>query len=317
MTDLTTTSPTRFVGCDVGKRTLVVFDSHDQATRELANEPEALAAWAAELHETCLVICEATGGYETIVLDALVKAGRPVHRADARKVKAFIRSLGTLGKTDAIDARALARYGEERHDRLLRWQPPQRYHEQLHRLVMLRRDLVAQRVAFSNRLAAPGAEPIGDRLRRILDSFKEEIAGIDDDIRALIAATGPLARTIKVLQSISGIGPTTAVTLAALMPELGFIERRKATALAGLAPHPRDSGKTNGYRRTRGGRPDIKQTLFLAALAAIRHNQTLKAFYKHLCANGKKPMIAITAVMRKMIVIANAKLRDDRRPQLS
>lgn len=310
MTDLTTTPPTRFVGCDVGKRTLVVFDSHDQATRELANEPEALAAWAAELDETCLVICEATGGYEAMVLDTLVTAGRPVHRADARKVKAFIRSLGTLGKTDAIDARALARYGEERHDRLLRWQPPQHHHEQLHRMVMLRRDLVAQRVAFSNRLAAPGAETVSDRLRRIRDSFEEEIAGLDDDIKALVAATEPLARTTKVLQSISGIGPTTAVTLAALMPELGFIERRKATALAGLAPHPRDSGKTNGHRRTRGGRPQIKQTLFLAALAAIRHNHTLKAFYQHLRAEGKKPMVAITAVMRKMIVIANAKLRD-------
>jgi transposase len=309
MTDLTTTT-TRFVGCDVGKRTLVVFDGHNQATQELANEPEALAAWAAELDETCLVICEATGGYEATVLDALVTAGRPVHRADARKVKAFIRSLGTLGKTDAIDARALARYGEERHDRLLRWQPPQHYQEQLHRMVMLRRDLVSQRVAFSNRLAAPGAEPIGDRLRRILHSFEEEIASLDADIKTLVAANEPLARTTKVLQSISGIGPITAVSLAALMPELGFIERRKATALAGLAPHPRDSGKTNGYRRTRGGRPEVKQTLFLAALAAIRHNQTLKTFYEHLRAKGKLPMVAITAVMRRMIVIANAKLRD-------
>jgi transposase len=309
MTDLTTI-PTRFIGCDVGKRTVVVFDSHSARTEELANEPEALAAWAAELDEACLVICEATGGYEAALLAALTSAGRAVHRADARKVKAFIRSLGTLGKTDAIDARALARYGQERHDRLLRWQPPQHYHEQLHRLVMLRRDLVSQRVAFTNRLAAPGAETVGDRLRRILDSFEEEIAGIDTDITTLVAATKPLARTIKVLQGISGIGPITAVTLAALMPELGFIERRKATALAGLAPHPRDSGKTSGYRRTRGGRPEIKQTLFLAALAAIRHNQTLKASYEHLCAKGKKPLVALTAVMRRMIVIANAKLRD-------
>jgi transposase len=309
MTDLTTI-PTRFIGCDVGKRTLVVFDSRSERTRELANEPEALAAWAAEFDETCLVICEATGGYEATVLDALVTAGRPVHRADARKVKAFIRSLGTLGKTDAIDARALARYGQERHDRLARWQPQERCRDQLHRMVMLRRDLVAQRTAFSNRLAAPGAEPIGDRLRRILDSFEEEIAGLEADIHALVAAHEPLARTTRTLQSISGIGPTTAVTLAALMPELGSLDRRQAAALAGLAPHPRQSGAANGYRRTRGGRPDVKQALFLAALAAIRHNPDLRAFHTRLCSNGKKPIVAVTAVMRKMIVIANARLRD-------
>lgn len=310
MTDLTT-APTRFIGCDVDKRFIVVFDSHDGRTTTLANEPEALAALAAELDETCLVICEATGGYEAVLLDALVAADRAVHRADARKVKAFIRSLGTLGKTDAIDARALARYGQERHDRLARWQPRERCRDQLHAMVMLRRDLVSQRTAFNNRLAAPGSDKVQDRLRRIIDRLEEEIAGLEADIRTLVAAHEPLARTTKTLQSISGIGPTTAIALAALMPELGSLDRRQAAALAGLAPHPRQSGATNGYRRTRGGRLDIKQTLFLAALAAIRHNPTLRTFYKRLCDNGKKPIVAVTAVMRKMIVIANARLRDE------
>jgi transposase len=124
MSDLTT-GPTRFVGCDVGKLEIVVFDSKTACTRRVPNEPRALAAFAAALTPTALVICEATGGYEAALLDALVEAGRPAHRADARKVKAFIRSLGTLGKTDAIDARALARYGQERHDRLTPWRPRQ------------------------------------------------------------------------------------------------------------------------------------------------------------------------------------------------
>jgi transposase len=309
MTDLTTI-PTRFVGCDVGKSMIVAFDSDSQETKSLANEPDALAAWAAGLDEASLVICEGTGGYEAALLDAVVSAGRAVHRADARKVKAFIRSLGTLGKTDAIDARGLARYGQERRDRLARWQPREHCLDQLHAMVMLRRDLVSQRTAFSNRLAAPGAEPINPYLRRILGIIEQEIATLEADIDALIAANQSLARTTKTLQSIKGVGPTTAIALTALMPELGSLSRRQAAALAGLAPHPRDSATTSRYRRTKGGRPEVKQTLFLAALAAIRHTPTLRAFYKRLCDNGKKPIVAVTAVMRKIIVIANAKLRD-------
>jgi transposase len=309
MTNLTTV-PTRFVGCDVGKTTIIVFDSDIQEIKSLANEPDALAAWAAGLDETSLVICEGTGGHEASLLDAVVSAGHAVHRADARKVKAFIRSLGTLGKTDAIDARGLARYGQERHDRLARWQPHERCRDQLHAMVMLRRDLVSQRTAFGNRLAAPGAEPISPYLRRVLDRIEQEIAKLEADIDALIAANQPLAHATKTLQSIKGIGPTTAIALAALMPELGSLSRRQATALAGLAPHPRDSATTNRYRRTKGGRPEVKQTLFFAALAAIRHNPSLRAFYKRLCNNGKRPMVAVTAVMRKIIVIANARLRD-------
>lgn len=309
MTDLTMI-PRCFIGCDVGKAEIIVFDSNNGCTTRLANAPEALAAFAAGLDPASLVICETTGGYEAALLDALVGAGRAVHRADARKVKAFIRSLGTLGKTDALDARALARYGQERHDRLSRWQPQERCRDRLHAMVMLRGELVGQRVAFSNRLQAPGADWMKERLRRILHSLQEEIAGLEADIQALIAANEPLARATRTLQGIAGIGPTTATALVALMPELGTLERRCAAALAGLAPHPRQSGKAEGYRRTRGGRPEVRKALFMAALAAVRHNPTLSAFYKRLRDNGKKPLVALTAVMRKLIVIANAKLRD-------
>lgn len=112
------------------------------------------------------------------------------------------------------------------------------------------------------------------------------------------------------MRSIAGIGQTTAAQLAALMPELGTLGRRQAAALAGLAPHPRQSGSNDAYRRTRGGRPEIKQTLFMAALAAARHNPTLRDFYQRLKHNGKKPIVALIAVMRKIIVIANARIRD-------
>ena len=118
------TTEINVVGCDVGKDTIVAFDSRSQTTATVPNRPGALRRFATDLPEDCFVVCEATGHYEAALLAALVAAGRKAHRADARKVKAFIRSLGTMAKTDAIDARALARYGRERHDRLALWQPP-------------------------------------------------------------------------------------------------------------------------------------------------------------------------------------------------
>ena len=129
------TLPNYFVGCDVGKTEIVVYSSRDQTITSLANDPVSLARFADSLDPGCLVVCQATGGYEAALLDALVAADRPAHRADARKVKAFICSLGTLAKTDAIDARALARYGQERHDRLQCWVPSDAEQLALHALV--------------------------------------------------------------------------------------------------------------------------------------------------------------------------------------
>lgn len=315
MTDID--PPVAFIGCDVGKASIVVFDSRDATTRTIANEPTALAEFAATLDAGCLVICEATGGYEADLLEAVCAAGRAVHRADARKVKAFIRSLGTLGKSDAIDGRALARYGEERHDLLARWQPRDADRQQLQTLVLARRELVRQRVACSNRLVAPGAAPVAERLQRILTVLDQEIAGLETDIAKLIGQSPVLTRAVTVVRTLRGFGPTIAASVIALMPELGTLGRRQAAALAGLAPHPNQSGSADRYRRTRGGRPDIKQILFMAAMAGVRSDPTMKAFYRRLIGNGKKPLVALTAVMRKMIVIANARLRDDHAAQLS
>lgn len=308
--DAPATIPVCFIGCDVGKAEIVVCDSRTGRITRVDNTRTALTDFAAALDPDALVICEATGGYEAALLDALIHAGRAAHRADARKVKAFIRSFGTLGKSDTIDARALADYGRERHHRLARWQPRDRHRDRLHRLVSARQDLVEQRVACKNRLKAPGNGDVAPRLRRILDALDAEIAGLEDDMRALIATCEPLRRTVAVLSAITGIGPATAARLTALMPELGTLGRRQAAALAGLAPHPRQSGSSDAYRHTRGGRPGVKHALFMAALTAARRNPDLNAFYRRLIANGKKPIVATVAVMRKLIVIANAKLRD-------
>lgn len=310
-----TTPPCRFIGCDVGKESIVVFDSASGQTRSLPNRKADLTRFARTLDDSCLVICEATGGYESRLLEAMLAAGRAAHRADARKVKAFIRSFGTLGKTDAIDARALARYGEERHQSLARWDTPDPIHQEIQALVLLRADLVRTRQAQRNRLAAPGmrgpeAVVAGGCLRALVRGLQAQIAVIEARLRTLIAAHPQLGHDEAVLRSIKGVGPATAATLLALMPELGRISGKQAACLAGVAPHPRQSGASDGYRSTRGGRAEVRPVLFMAALVAAHHNNALREVYERLVANGKKRLVAVTALMRKIIVIANAKLRD-------
>ncbi len=165
-------------------------------------------------------------------------------------------------------------------------------------------------MACANRLEAPGAEPAHPYLSALLSCLETQIRDIDAAIDALIQDQDDLRRADATLQSIGGVGKRTAAALLALMPELGRIGRRQAAALAGLAPHPDQSAKADRYRRTRGGRPEVKRVLFMAALAAARHDPTLKATYKRLRDAGKKPIVAITAIMRRILVIANARLRD-------
>ena len=305
-----TTTPSRFVGCDVSKTSIVVFDTASSQTRVIPNRASDLARFAHSLDQSCLVICEATGGYETRLLDAMLAAGRAAHRADARKVKAFIRSFGTLGKSDAIDAQALARYGAERHASLAPWQAQDPARRTLQALVLLRIDLVAMRQAQLNRLAAPQAGDIAPLLRPILRHIETQIRAIEARIAALIRVHPTLRQALAILRTIPGIGDVSAAALLALMPELGRLSGRQAAALAGVAPHPYQSGSREGYRSTRGGRTDLKRALFMPALVASRAKGSLSIAYQRIIARGKKPIVAITALMRKIIVIANAKLRD-------
>ena len=310
-----TQNATRFphcIGCDVGKAEIAVFDGKTGKSMKLPNQPEALAKFAAMLDAGCFVVCEATGGYETVLLQALLAAGIAAHRADARKVKAFIRSFGTIGKTDAIDARALAIYGQERQHRLPLWQARETTRQQLQSLVLTRADLLKDRVAYQNRLAAPGSEAVKTPLQSVICCLKQHIASIEAEIKALLKACPKLARDLQIPRAIPGLGPVTANALLALMPELGTLNRRQAAALAGLAPHPRQSGTKDAYRPTRGGRPEIRRALFMAGLRAAQKSSPFHAIYKKFLENGKNPLVAITAIMRKIIVVANAKLRDQK-----
>lgn len=304
--------PTRILGCDVGKSAIVIFDTASGACRSVPNRKPDLLRLARSLGPDCLVVCEATGGYEAKLLTAMCAQGIAAHRADARKVKAFIRSFGTLGKSDAIDAQALARYGAERWQKLSLWQEPDPVREQLQALVLLRIDLVKMRQAQANRLEAPHSRFVASTLKALIRDIEKQLRSIQQQIRELVRAHPALKRDTEVLCTIPGIGDVTAHALSALMPELGHLDGGQAASLAGLAPHPHESGQRVGYRKTRGGRPDVKRTLFMAALSASRAAGPLSTFYQALVKRGKKPIVAITALMRKLIVIANARLRDER-----
>lgn len=312
---LSVMSARHVIGCDVGKATIIAYNSLSGQVTDIPNNPDALKAFMDTVPTGCLIVCEATGGYEFALLRAAVETGVPAHRANARRIKAFIRSFGQLAKTDPIDAQAITRYGQDRFAELPRWKPAGTLRDDLRALVRLRTQLVKQRTALTNQIKAPGSDAAKPHLQALIDSFCEQLDRIEAQINRLVQSDPAVAQVVTIIQHIPGCGPVTAVTVAALMPELGSMTGRQAASLAGLAPHPDSSGKRDGYRRTRGGRPEIKRSLFMAAMAARNHNPELKVVFQRLIDDGKKPIVAITALMRKLIVIINARIRDAAIPQ--
>jgi transposase len=305
--------PVHCLGFDVAKHGIVVSDGATPP-QTVANDRRSIRAFLAGCGAD-MAVCEPTGGHERLLLEECLRAGLPVHRADTLKLKAFIRSFGTLGKSDAIDAAGLAAYGRERWAILPLWAEPDASERRLRALVRRRSELVALKVAEQNRAKAPGARELAASFRAVLAVIAKQIEAIDAAIRTVAAKSQSLSRRVAICTSMNGIGPLTAATLVAAMPELGTLNRRQAAALAGLAPHPNESGTARGYRKTRGGRPEVPTILFMPALRAAAGKGEFAAFYKPLVQSGKKPLLAITAVMRKIIITLNARIRDNLNPQ--
>jgi transposase len=302
-----------FIGIDIGKFSFVVAIHGSKQTTEYEYTAEKITEFMnkfkAELKNS-LVVLEATGGYEMELLQTLCMANIVVHRANTRKVKNFIRSYGNTAKTDSLDARALALYGLERHQTLDPYTPASGQQQMLYALVQRRNDLKQILVAEKNRLKAPKAKPIKSSCQAIMNAVNLEIIEMSKQIHEAIQSDKALLARKEMLKTVPGIGDITSENLLALMPELGHMNRRQAASLAGLAPKANDSGKLRKYRRTGHGRDMVKPCLFLAAMAASRSKSTLGAFYEGLINRGKKKMVAQTAVMRKIIVIANARLAE-------
>jgi transposase len=300
------------LGCDVAKDTITFFDSQSRETFTISNTTGALKT-ALKSYAGCLdmlAVCEATGGYEDLLLDTLKDLSIPAHRADAAKVKAFIRSCGTRAKTDPIDARHIAEYGLARSANLPHWQAEAPDNTKIKLLVRRRDDLVGMRVQEENRLKAPRNKPIAKEIASHVAEIKRRIAILDKQIEAIVQNNQRMKERQAILLGVPGIGKVIAPVLLALMPELGHIDRKKAASLAGCAPHPRDSGTYRGRRFATGGRRQLRPLLFIAAMAASISRTHLAQTYKRLLAAGKSKLTALGALMRHIIVIANARLKE-------
>lgn len=254
------------------------------------------------------VICEATGGYERSVVAALHAAAIPVSIINPSRVRQFARASGELAKTDPIDAAVLTAFGQAFTPQPT---PPRSATEiKLAALVSRRAQLLELHLAERQR-ADTCTEPV---LRKLfttwLAQMEKQIAKVQALIEELLAGQATLANQVRRLDEIIGVGRITAVTVLATMPELGQLNRRQAAALAGLCPYNRDSGQWAGRRCISGGRAEVRRALYMAALSASRSNHLLKPFYDRLVAAGKPPKVALTAVMRKLIVLINHLLKN-------
>lgn len=302
-----------FIGIDVSKDTFHVALHNSPKTEQFPNNSKGFSQFLSSIEHPInqyFITLEATGGYETNLLLFLCQQGFATHRLSTLKSSHYLRSLHVFGKNDILDSQALARFGAERHDNLPIFVPQTQEMQQLQTLRMRRDDLVAMRVSEKQREKHPNYSSLKDSLNKVCDILTQEIAIIDKKIAELIDNNHVLQSKKKILTKFKGVGEQTGNLLLTMCPELGTLTRRQIASLAGVAPHPRESGTYQGYRSTKGGRSQVKRGLFMAILSAKKHNPVLKKFYDGLIARGKKSMVAMTATMRKMIVILNAKIRD-------
>jgi len=294
-----------FIGIDVAKATL------DYACRPMGdadsvpNDDRGIRTLVERLHthEPTLIVLEATGGYEAAVVAALATAGLPVVVANPRQVRDFAKATGQLAKTDAIDAQVLALFAER-----VRPAPrplPDDAAQALDALLTRRRQLVEMLVAERNRLLV--ARPAVRRdLQQHIRYLERRLREADDDLHTAVK-TSPLWRVKDdLLQSVPGVGRVVSLTLLAELPELGRLSHKAIAALVGVAPLNRDSGTLRGKRLVYGGRAPVRAVLYMAALVASKCNPVIRAFYLRLRAAGKPTKVALTACMRKLLIILNA-----------
>lgn len=301
---------TTWIGIDVSKRSLdVAFAEGGKHTR-FARTDQAVRRWARKLEPgSYAVVMEATAGFERLPADVLREQGMRVCVVNPRQVRDFAKATGRLAKTDGIDAAVLAHYGQCLNPRTTK--PASEAEKALRILVDRRHQLIEMRTAEKNRLAMPSDDDTGS-IERHIAWLDAEVAELDERIRLHIENDVHQAEAAALLETPPGVGPVTVATLLAMLPELGTISGKQATALVGLAPYAHDSGPFRGRRSLYAGRSRVRSVLYLAALVASRHNPVLKAFYTRLKAAGKPPKLALAATARKLLVILNAMLRDRR-----
>jgi transposase len=250
---------------------------------------------------------EPSGGYERGVVGALLEAGLPVRSVNAWKLRQFAKAAGLLAKNDRLDARMIALFVATLPCREVRRDPKR---EHLAELVNTRRQILDLRLVLQNQLEQVRDRRLRQMRERQIRQLGADLAQLDRRIAEAVAAVPAFAARYQLLCSTPGVGPVLAATLLASLPELGNITRRQVGALVGVVPYDFDSGKMKGLRCIFGGRANVRHVLFMAAQAATIHNPVLHAYKQHLLAQGKEAKVAIVAVMRKLLTILNAMLRD-------
>jgi transposase len=299
------------VGMDISKDRLDVAAWPDSASgvSQFGNHPKGHAELIAHLQKLAprLIVLESTGGYQRPVVAALATAGLPVVVVNPRQVRDFARAVGILAKTDALDAAPLARFGASINPTL---RPlPDAQATALIDLLARRRQLIELHTAESNRFAQATAPKVKASIQAVMKFLRKQLDSIDDELDGLIQQCPRWQEKITLLTSVPGIGPQTARTLLACLPELGEISRQAIAALVGVAPINRDSGTMRGKRTIWGGRKVVRSALYMAALVASRHNPVIRDQYQKLLAAGKAKKLALVACMRKLLVMLNAILR--------
>ena len=298
-----------FVGIDIAKGSLDVHVLPAGNGIHVSNNTDGHRRLLRQLPEpgTCLVVIEATGGYERQLAAELAAGGHQVSVVNPRQVRDFAKGWGILAKTDRIDARVMARFGQQVHPR-----PLAEVHEkqaELNQLVTRRRQLVELRTAENNRTETLTSKDVRKSIQQVVDTLNKEIQRVEKSILALVESDDEWKGKADLLQSTPGVGKTTAATLLSDLPELGTLNREQIAALVGVAPLNRDSGKFRGTRSVWGGRASVRCTLYMAALSAKRCNPVIRAFAQRLSAQGKKPKVVTTACMRKLLVILNTMMK--------
>jgi len=293
-----------WVGIDLAKKSFDVAGVEGTAVRKLPNTTDGHQQLITLLPapRSCLVVVEATGGYEQALVIALATAEHLVAVVNPKQIRYYAKSRNVLAKTDRIDARIIADFARERQPLPKAYDADQ---EHLQALIVRRRQLVDHRTAERNRRQQTQFADIAKSVQQSIDSTTKDIRRLDKQILGRVKSDDDWRERYERAQTTPGIGPQVAAGLVAELPELGQISREKIASLAGLAPMNRDSGAFRGQRRIQGGRSGVRRLLYMAVMSGLKHNPVIRRYYARLKRKGKSSQVAMTACMRKLLVILN------------
>jgi transposase len=298
-----------FVGIDISKDHLDVHVLPDNVEFSCTRDEKGLRILVKSLKEMSpvLIVLEATGGYQNLVAAGLGAALLPFSVVNPARIRHFARAIGKLAKTDALDAYVIARYAEA-----IKPAPqalPGKEQTTMKELIARRRQLVKILAAEKNHLKTVSTGSLRARIESFLETIDQEIRAINEDLDAVIRSRPDWSEKDQLLQSVPGVGSNTSRTLLSDLPELGTLNRQKIASLVGIAPMNRDSGQMRGKRMITGGRPSVRNMLYMATVASLRSNPKIAPFYRRLREAGKPAKVAIVAAMRKLLVMLNAILK--------